>query len=256
MRAIILAAGRGSRLGGLTEEKPKCLVPLDGHPLLAYQLSALRGAGIDEVFVVGGYKGHLLEGHGAHVVINPRWAETSMVASLLCAAHVVDGPVIVSYSDIVYSSSVVEALAGADAPLAVTYDRLWLDLWSRRFADPKADAETFRVGADGCVTEIGATISDLADVMGQYMGLLRFTPESIRWLRDEVAGAGADGDRLDMTFTLSRLVKGGRSITGVPISGGWCEVDNGHDLAVATALLGEGRLQRLPPATTRENAGR
>jgi L-glutamine-phosphate cytidylyltransferase len=244
-KAIILAAGRGSRLGGLTEEKPKCLVPLGGHPLLAYQLAALRGAGISDIVIVGGYRAQLLEGYGARVVVNRRWADTNMVASLLCAEPFVDGPVVVSYSDIVYPSAVVEALMRTDAALAITYDRQWLELWSRRFPGPKADAETFRVAADGRVLEIGGAIDQLTDVMGQYMGLLRFTPASIGWLRQEVAAAGERGDRLDMTSTLSRLVNRGRAVVGVPIAGGWCEIDSGHDLEVATALLAAGSLGRL-----------
>ena len=52
MKAIILAAGRGTRMKELTEEKPKCLVELDGQSLLEKQLGALRQAGIEEIRLV------------------------------------------------------------------------------------------------------------------------------------------------------------------------------------------------------------
>ena len=64
MKAIILAAGRGSRMKNMTDERPKCLVELGGKPLLEYQLTALRQAGINEIAVVTGYRRELLVGYG------------------------------------------------------------------------------------------------------------------------------------------------------------------------------------------------
>ena len=60
MKAIILAAGRGSRLKNLTDERPKCLVELHGKALLDWQLEALREAGIKKIGIVTGYKRELL----------------------------------------------------------------------------------------------------------------------------------------------------------------------------------------------------
>ena len=59
MKAIILAAGRGSRMGNLTDESPKCLVELRARPLLEWQLMAIREAGIDDIAIVNGYKREL-----------------------------------------------------------------------------------------------------------------------------------------------------------------------------------------------------
>ena len=64
MRAIILAAGRGSRMGSLTDRVPKCLVSLAGRPLLEWQKAALRKAGIDTVALITERPGGTLEGRG------------------------------------------------------------------------------------------------------------------------------------------------------------------------------------------------
>ncbi|MEK6951267.1 MAG: phosphocholine cytidylyltransferase family protein [Nanoarchaeota archaeon] len=56
MKAFILAAGIGSRLGDLTIDLPKCLVPVAGKPILEYQLDALLANGITDVAIVLGYK--------------------------------------------------------------------------------------------------------------------------------------------------------------------------------------------------------
>ena len=176
MRALILAAGRGSRLGALTDDRPKCLTELLGRPLLEWQIEALREAGASSVVAVGGYRVDSLRGRVDRVLENARWADTNMVASLQCAAPLLrSGPVIVSYSDIVYHPSSVRALAAADGEIAITYDRDWASLWSDRFEDPLGDAETFVV-RDGHVAEIGERAARMEEIEGQYMGLLRFTP--------------------------------------------------------------------------------
>lgn len=175
-KAIILAAGRGSRMKHLTDNKPKCLNELHGKPLLQYQLDALRGAGIQEIGIVTGYQREQLAAFGLTEFYNPRWAETNMVSSLECAsAWLGDDPVIVSYSDIFYQPEAVCLLLGASAALALTYDPHWLTQWQGRFVDPLSDAETFRIDQQQLL-EIGAKPESLQQVQGQYMGLLKFTP--------------------------------------------------------------------------------
>ena len=60
MKAIILAAGRGSRMNNISLEKPKCLVEIFGQTLLNFQLSAMRKSGIDDIAIVTGYKREML----------------------------------------------------------------------------------------------------------------------------------------------------------------------------------------------------
>ena len=60
MKAILLAAGRGSRMGSLTQDMPKCLTPLHGKPLLEWQLKALREAGCNSIGMVRGYRAEWL----------------------------------------------------------------------------------------------------------------------------------------------------------------------------------------------------
>jgi choline kinase len=239
MRAVILAAGRGSRMGGLTEDRPKCLVKLGGRPLIDWQIAALAAAGIAEIGVVRGYRGERLAGHGARRFDNVRWAETNMVVSLLAAEEwLAAAPAVVSYADIVYGAATVRALIDAPpAPIAITYDPDWLWLWRQRFADPLSDAESFRI-ADGRIVDIGRKVADLREIEGQYMGLLRFTPEGWQAVRALLRGlAAAEIDRLDMTSLLRRLIETGIVIRGVPVAGRWGEVDSTGDLALYERLL-------------------
>jgi choline kinase len=244
MRAVILAAGRGSRLGGLTDTRPKCLVPLAGRPLLAWQRAALTAGGATGIAVVAGYRADLVAAQELPVFTAQRWAETNMVGSLLAAAPWLRaGPCVVSYADIVYSPATVRRLAAADGDLVIAHDPDWLRLWSRRFADPLDDAETFRTGPDGTLREIGARPRAVAEVEGQYMGLLRFTPTAwgaVERLLGGLTAARVDG--LDMTSLLQALVDAGERVGTVACRGAWAEVDSAGDLAVAEDLVRRGEI--------------
>lgn len=233
MKAIILAAGRGSRMKNLTDERPKCLVTLRGKPLLDWQLEALRAAGINEIAIVTGYKREMLVNRGLVEFYNARWAETNMVSSLACAeAWLRTEPCIVSYSDIFYSPAAVKSLMACTASLAVTYDPNWLTLWTQRFGDPLLDAETFRLTPEHCLAEIGNKPKSVNEVQGQYMGLLRFTPEGWAEVLRIRSGLASDQcDKMHMTGTLQRIVEAGNlPISAVPYQDEWGEVDNMDDL--------------------------
>jgi choline kinase len=236
--AIILAAGRGSRMGNLTAERPKCLTVLAGKTLLEWQVSALTAGGIESITVVRGYRKELLSGPGYSVLENPEWSTTNMVSTLLCASSLLRVvPCLVSYSDIVYRADHVQALARAGGDVAISYDVMWEGLWSSRFEHPLSDAETFRQ-ENGWLVTIGERAERISDVQGQYMGLLKFTPEG--WARTESFLSGLAADRrqkIDMTSLLRELLKAGVAIRCVPVSGGWCEVDQQSDVNTYARLL-------------------
>jgi choline kinase len=245
MRAVILAAGRGSRLGHLGDDRPKCLVELEGRPLIQRQIAALRRGGVDEIGVVRGYRAEMIDFPGLSYFANERWAETNMVMSLAAAAAWLrSGPVIVSYADIFYRSELVRDLAAAPGQLVISYDRAWRRLWTRRFADPLADAETFRMNAAGQLLEIGGKTTRIEDIQGQYMGLLKFTPPA--WSAVETLLSSLDApirDRLDVTGLLRRLLAGKELPIGTfGTDGQWGEIDNPEDAVLYQSMIRGGEL--------------
>lgn len=244
MKAVILAAGRGSRMKTLTASHPKCLVELASQPLIHWQIKSLRAAGVSEIGIVTGYRGDSLRQYGDRHFVNPRWESTNMVASLRCAEEWLSTePCIVSYSDIFYAASTVVALMQNPAPLAVAYDPRWLALWQARFADPLSDAETFRINDASEITEIGAKATTIDQIHGQYMGLLRFSPPAWTAAVDLIDALPTDRrDKLDMTGLLSRLIASGFKIRGCANQGPWGEVDSGDDRAFYGCEIDAGRI--------------
>ena len=122
MRAIILAAGQGTRLLPFTRDHPKCLVPVGGKPILDHQLDALHANGIDDVVVIGGYRIERLEQHLSHrpaarrpgLLCNPFWPVANSISSVWTARALIDRDLCLLNGDTIFSARLIAgALAGA-----------------------------------------------------------------------------------------------------------------------------------------------
>lgn len=234
MKVIILAAGRGSRLGERTKDRPKCMCELKGKTLLNRCLESLEQAGIrrEEIGIVTGYRQEMFDVPGVQFFHNANWENTNMFCSLLEAeAWLKQEPCIVCYSDIVFSPRAIEALIGCDAPLALTYYTGFWDLWCARMADPLSDLETFKLDEKNFLTEIGKAPQSRADIQGQYMGLIRFTPESWDWVRETIRHPlPKPVAKLDMTTLLQGMLELGYPIQAVATDDLWLECDTQQDI--------------------------
>jgi choline kinase len=253
-RAVILAAGQGTRLRPLTDNLPKALVPLDGVPLIERQLAVLRRAGVTDLSVVAGYCAEHLRLDGLKQVLNPAYEATNMVASLYCAKTLFDGAddVLVCYGDIAYEPRVLATLMATDAPLAVTIDLQWLRLWSLRMDDPLSDAETLCMDGRGCILELGGKPHDLSDIQGQYIGLFKVRRDFAPVFFDAYEHMGSEGivdgrsrAMMYMTSYLQMLIDAGLQVQAAAVDGGWLEVDSLQDLQRYEAAVAAGQLSNI-----------
>lgn len=251
MRAIILGAGEGTRLRPLTADRPKCLVPLAGKPLLSRHLQLLRQQGVTDVTVVTGYRSELIDVLGVATRHNPDYDKTNMVATLMCAADLLDGSddVLIAYADILYEPRILAALRSCPERISTAVDTSWLKLWQLRMQDPLADAETLKLDPVLNIRELGKRPSSLEEIEGQYMGLTKvradFGPGLVRFYDQLDRDRCYDGQAFSgiyMTTFLQQLIDSGQPIRAVCVSGGWLEVDTLHDLALYDQLSSEGRL--------------
>lgn len=243
---ILLAAGQGTRLRPLTDDRPKCMVPLNGRPLLDWQIDVARAAGIDEIIIVGGYRADWLKRPECKLVINERFDETNMVESLMCARDYFTDGFIVSYGDIVFERSVLESLLAAKRPTNIVVDREWRSYWESRFENPLEDAESLTIDQDGTITSIGQDATSLSEIQAQYIGLMSFKETGVEALLESYQlarkqseqgqnpfGGPRSLDGLYMTDLLQGMVDQGHQLWPTEIRRGWFEIDNPTDLAFA-----------------------
>lgn len=233
MKAIILAAGRGSRLQALTDERPKALVAFNGVPLLQRAIETLRRCDVSEVGIVAGYRSEMLAPFADTLFHNHRWHSSGIFSSLNCASSWLSAePCLVSYGDIFYDSTLVSELINHPADIVLGYDPAAVRLWQQRFNDPLPDLENFRL-VDGLVSAIGQAATSLEVIQGQYMGLFKVTPAGWQALKKQLQGLTHRArDQTDMTSLLGALVSEGFPVAGVATHAPWGEIDCPSDVTL------------------------
>ncbi|GAB58432.1 NTP transferase domain-containing protein [Rheinheimera nanhaiensis] len=236
MRALILAAGMGTRLRPHTNDKPKALVPLNNKPLLDYQLSVLRHAGIRDISLLTGYLAACFAPYRLSTIHNPDYANTNMVWSLFKARQLFDSKtdLLVCYGDIAYNDAVLSAVLQQTGPVVIAADRQWQSLWQLRMEDVLADAETFKMAPGSHkVVNLGQKITDLNQVQAQYIGLIKFRAAShqqVLSLYDQLPES--QQRKMYMTDFIQHLINCDIEVNAALHNGGWLEVDTTTDLTI------------------------
>jgi choline kinase len=193
--------------------------------------------------MVGGYKSEMLKREGVKLKLNPRYYETNMVWTLFSVEEELDGDVIVSYGDIVYSREILQALLESTADIAVIIDKEWEGYWRARNEDPLDDAETLKLRADGTIREIGQSPQALDEIEGQYIGLMKFSAQGVSQMKETFYAAVESGELLGkpiensyMTDLLQALINSDKLVTSIPVYGDWVEIDTVSDLKSQVTL--------------------
>ncbi len=243
MKAIILAAGEGTRLRPYTNDRPKCMVEFSGRPLIDHILGTMNECGLNDIVIVAGYRENILKAHltGKNVrfVTNPQYNSTNMLATLFFAENEMNDDVIISYADIIYKKDILSALMKSEAPFAIAVDRKWKELWSLRMDDPLKDAETLKIDENGNVKELGKKPLSFDDIQGQYMGLTKISKDAIKKVKDHYHSLdrsqnydGKDFNHMYMTSFIQHVIDYLMPVKPVFIDGGWIEIDSKDDLEI------------------------
>jgi choline kinase len=256
VKAIIVAAGRGRRLGPETAEIPKCMVAVGGRAILHRQLDALTAAGVDDVVIVRGYLGDKIHppanfGRALRFVENPEWASNNILASLMYAESEMAGGFLFSYSDIVFAPDHARRLVAAGDDVGLVVDRRWDEAYVGRIQHPVSEAELAKVEGEGPgarVSRVGKRVVAADDAAGEFIGLARFSDPGARALRDAWHAALALG--LDRPFgtaaslrnaylsdALNAMADEAVRLSPLLIDGGWREIDTEEDLARASSVV-------------------
>lgn len=237
-KAIILSAGQGSRLGHLTDDRPKCLIEFNGRTLLDRQLDVLAANGVEEAVVVTGFRDDQIEaalerrgdiGPKVRTVFNPFYKVADNLGSLFVAKHEIAGDTLVWNGDTLVSEALMAKVVGnADQDgICVTIDR-----------KDSYDDDDMKVIADddGRLRAIGKRIA--AGVNAESIGLLAFRGGGAERFREAIERAmrTKEGTTIWYLRVIHHLAQNG-DVWTLDINGEeWGEVDFPEDVASAQAL--------------------
>ena len=238
MKAIILSAGQGSRLGHLVDNRPKCLIEFSGRTLLDRQLDTLEANGVHEVVVVTGFHDELVNqaitkrsgGPNVRTIFNPFYKVADNTGSLYMAREELSGDCLVWNGDTLVSHALMAKVVGNDRPgICVTIDR--------KDGYDEDDMKVIRDESNGRLRAIGKRIAQ--GVNAESIGLLAFRDGGAERFRDAIDRAmrTSEGTTIWYLRVIHHLAQNGEVWT-LDIKGDeWGEVDFPEDVASAEVLV-------------------
>jgi len=240
-KAIIIAAGMGKRLNPLTEDKPKCLLEIEGKTIMERQLETLRLCGVNNAAIVRGYQADKINFAGVTYYENPNYQNNNILNSLFYAEASMEGNFIASYSDILYDKSVLERLLEDQHDVVIVVDTDWREYYRGRIGHPIEEA--------GKVLKIGKKIK-ADEVDGEFIGMVKFSKNGsevfkreFRRVKKECGGKSfheaAIFERSYLTDMLQELIDRGIDVYPVLIKKNWWEIDTAEDLEKVRKIFKE-----------------
>ena len=257
MKAIILAAGQGTRLKKYTKNLPKGMLSFMGKTIIEKQIEIYRACGINSISIVTGFAADKIKYEGVRYYHNERYMETNMVESLLAAKETFDEDTIVSYSDILFEKIMLEKMMEAGGDFACAVDDNWQEYWKKRYGRVDFDTESLIIDENDNITELGRENPSLEEISARYIGLLKFSKAGLKTVEDIMEKAYAEcGEKpwqqsgkpvpqAYMTDLLNAVIKEDWGVKAIRFRNGWLEFDTNEDYEKAMEWERDGSLLEL-----------
>lgn len=233
MKALILAAGLGTRLAPLTDDIPKSLVPVNGKPILFQQIDCLRKCGVSDIRVVSGYKSEALVSavestyQGIEIIENTVYANTNnMYSAWMGTSNLIGEPFLMMNADVFFDPSVISALIDFEADNAIVVD---LGRWME---------ESMKVvEAEGRLTRISKEIPQ-PEALGCSIDVYKFGADGgrafRRWCSEYIENRGELSlwSEVALNDTFANI-----EFRACPLTGRWYEIDSLEDLTQAEKVF-------------------
>ncbi len=238
MQLIILASGRGLRLGKYTRNKPKCLVNVCNNTIISYIMPAFKF--YKEIIFISGYKSEILKKYLKNIpnllfLENLNFSSTNMVESLFVCNKYVNEDVVVCYSDIIFDLNILKNINKCKQSTITIYKN-WLKLWEKRMNKNEIlnDAEELKFNGKK-ITKIGEKIEKKLPQY-QFMGITKLMKNDYKKLSKFYFSSG--NKKIDFTNFLNEAInKKIIDLYHLKTDKFWIEIDSEKDLSVAENTL-------------------
>ena len=235
MKAVILAAGMGTRLQPLTKDIPKCLLNIDGKTLLDRSLINLAEFGIRDVIIVTGFQSDKIEqtfGNSYHgidlcYVTNPRYSETGSMYSFSQARDLIDDNILLLESDLLYEQKAIKVILSSPLDDVILVSNLL----------HSGDDVYICINNKQQITNLGKNIPELEkqQAIGCLVGISKFSPTFLTELFEQAERDYANNILTDhYEESVLKTSRSGHPVYVEQCSDlRWIEIDNQSDLTRA-----------------------
>jgi len=248
MKVIILAAGMGSRLRPLTNDKPKCMIKLFNETLIERQIKIFHSCNINDITIVTGYRNEMIDIPDVNYVKNENYETTNMNESLFCALEPSNSHVLVTYSDIVFEQKIIQQMLEITDGIRLAVNLNWKKYYQNRKNHPLSEAENVLVENER-ILQIRKNISKSLQnqQIGEFLGIMMLSSDHVKillerysYLKKNHIGAFHNSSSLSnayITDMLQEIINCGINVNPVFTEGRWFEIDTPEDLKNVEKLV-------------------
>lgn len=229
MKAIILAAGKATRLLPLTKDTPQSLLKVGSKTIIEKQIETLKKAGVTNIIVITGYLAENLESYcqklKTKTIFNPFYAVSGMALTLWVAKQELEEDIIILYSDILFEPQIVQSLTHTKVDICIAIKK-----------------DGLRVEAEKVVEKAGKIVSlskaSTSKENGEFIGMAKFTKNSGKILTTLLEKAARANLNSSLMQILNQLIEQGETIHACDIKDTkFIDIDFPDDLKKAEKLF-------------------
>ena len=247
MNAIIIAAGSGKRISEDVKDLPKSLLTVNGKPIIAYQIQALKQVGIKNIVVITGIHDEKFGIENVHYIKDHYYNEHDILGSLMKAKDFLKNDVLVLYADIIFELKILKQILDSKGDISIAIDMTWEKMYEGRTEHPKSEAENVQLNKAKKIIKIKKNIKNENNDVGEFLGIVKFSPygsglfvKQYEELIKTHVGTFQQAPsvlKAYLTDMIQELVDSKIDVEPVIISGKWYEIDTAQDLERAQKIF-------------------
>jgi len=243
MKAIILGAGYGSRLGELTKDIPKNLLDVNGKTILERQIEKFKNCGIEEIVVIVGPNKQKYQIRDVKYVVDTHFDDHEQLSSLMVAKDDIKNEVIISFADILIDDEIMKQIVESSQEIGIAIDLDWKLNYEGRTQHPVSEADLVWIQNNN-IREIKKNLLKRdGGETGEFLGMIKLdykgSEEFVKryeLLEDSHEGEFQNSKSFQkgyLTDMLQDLIYAGIQVKPIFVHGKWCEIDTLQDLEIA-----------------------
>ena len=247
MKAIILAAGSGTRISKNFSALPKALIQVNNISIISRQISLFKKNGIDEIIVITGPFKEKFSIPDITCVYDQKFEEHDILGSLMEAREHIFGDVIITYSDIIFEDLILKKILQTNLDIGIAVDLDWKKAYENRESHPISEAENILFDNSRNILEIRKNIRNSNLEIGEFLGIVKLSNNGCKLLlkkydeiRNDDNGRFHDAEsstKAYLTDMIQELIDSKIEVKPIFISGKWCEIDTIEDLKRAEDMF-------------------
>lgn len=239
MKAIILAAGRGTRIPQVTKNKPKCLIKINKKTILERQISFLRKLKIKDIIIIKGFKKNKILIKQIKYIENKNYKKNEQLDSLFCAKSEFTDDLLILFSDIIYDFSIIKKIYYQKKNLiTLAVDKNWKSRYKFRFDHPVEQADKVKINKKNNITKIGKKLK-IEETNGEFLGILKVSKNGCKVILENFKKYKKNQNTANKQIHdfLKFLINKGVYISSLSVQGKYMEIDTFNDYKLAKQIF-------------------